>query len=140
MGEPLIPLSYLELDCPAPATGWAAELDRRGIETVVDDIGRVCVDRSDARDLLAEHAADQVRKARHRAEVEQQAIECDRRFRAALPRGVPAAAVPDGMSAGLLLMASDPMDQGRRRETVLQHALAHPDGALIYHPVNGEAS
>jgi hypothetical protein len=50
----LVPLSVLELDLPAPGDGWAAHLAHRGVEIVLDDIGRAAVARSDARMLFAE--------------------------------------------------------------------------------------
>jgi hypothetical protein len=138
MGE-LVPLSELSLDLAVPATGWAAELSRRGIETVVDDIGRPAIARSDARDLLTERREQQEAAARHREQVEQRAIEADRLFRQQLPPGVPAGAVPPGVTAGLLMMLSDPANQGSRRESVLEHSLAHPAGEILFHPIGGEA-
>ena len=38
-----VPLSVLELDLPAPTIGWAAGLAEKGIGTVLDDLGRLCV-------------------------------------------------------------------------------------------------
>jgi hypothetical protein len=133
-----VPLTELERDLPAPAAGWAAELDRRGVAVVLDDLGRAAVDRATARVLFAEHREQQEAAARRRAEIEQRAIEADQRFRASLPAGVPAGAVPEGISGGQLMMLSDPM-QGSRRQSVLEHALEHPDGALIFHPINEDA-
>jgi hypothetical protein len=59
-------------------------------------------------------------------------------FRARLGQGIPADAVPAGVSAAQLMMASDPMGQGSRRESVLHHALARRDGA-VYHPIARES-
>jgi hypothetical protein len=137
-GEP-VPLSQLTLDLPEPAAGWAAELAARGIAVVADDLGRPSITRGAARELFAEHREQRAAAARHREEIEQRAIEADRAFRAALPAGVSFDAVPAGMSAGMLMMAADPMQGSRRRESVLEHALANPDGALIFHPVGGES-
>jgi hypothetical protein len=127
-----IPLSVLSLDLPA--------LDRRHIVTVTDSIGRESVSREDARRLLAERRADEARQARKRAEVERQAIEADQAFRAQLARGIPATSVPAGVTAAELMMLSDPMDQGPRRESVLEHALEHAGGAVVFHPIRGEES
>jgi hypothetical protein len=138
MGE-LIPLTELSLSLPVPATGWAAELDRRGILIEPDDIGRPAISRAAARDLLSEHREDEARKARKREEIERQAVEADKAFRASLPGGVSAATIPEGVTAAELLMLSDPM-QGAQRESVLEHALANPDGAIVYHPLNENAS
>jgi hypothetical protein len=52
--EDRIPLSHLELDLPAPTTGWLIELDRRGISVITDDIGRQAISRDDARRLITE--------------------------------------------------------------------------------------
>jgi hypothetical protein len=55
-GEP-VPLSVLELDLPAPTIGWAAGLAERGIEVVLDDLGRLAVSRANARRLFEEKRA-----------------------------------------------------------------------------------
>lgn len=132
----LVPLSHLHLDVPAPAAGWRVELDRRGIATVVDDLGRPCISRSDVRELLDEDRANEARKARRRAAAEAAAVAADREWRAGLPSGIPAGAVPEGLTAAALMMAADPMDQRPRRESVLEHALANRDGA-VFRPVGG---
>jgi hypothetical protein len=138
MGEP-IPLAVFELDYPTPPAGWAAELNRRGVAIVLDDIGRPSIPRAAARDLLTEHREEEARKARHREEIERRAIEADRAFRAQLSRGIPADAVPVGMTAAQLMMAADPMDERSQRESVLQHALRYRDGAIVYHSIGGES-
>jgi hypothetical protein len=131
-----VPLTELERDLPAPAVGWAAELGRRGVAVVLDDLGRAAVDRATARVLFTEHREQQEAAARHRAEIEQRVIAADEARRAALPKGVPAGMVPEGMTAGLLMMAADPM-QGSRRESVVADALKN-DGRLIYRPIRDE--
>jgi hypothetical protein len=88
--------------------------------------------------LFTEHREQQEAADRRRAEIEQRAVEADKAFRASLPAGIPAGAVPTGVSAAELMMLSDPMDQGSRRESVLEHALANPDGAIIYRPIRDE--
>jgi hypothetical protein len=55
-----------------------------------------------------------------------------------LPAGIPANAVPTGMSAAELMMASDPFPASRR-QSVLEHALEHPSGATVFTPVGGES-
>src|SRR5829696_7710579 len=118
----LVPLSVIALDLPAPAVGWAAELAGRGVEVVRDDLGRPSITRAAARDLFAEHREQQEAIARRRAEIEQRVIAADEARRAALPRGIPVHAVPEGMSAAQLMMAADPMGDRSRRESVLEHA------------------
>jgi hypothetical protein len=139
MPEQVVPLSELERDLPAPADGWAAELERRGVAVLEDDLGRAAVDRATARVLFAEHRERQEAAARRREEIEQRAVEADQRFRASLPAGIPAGAVPEGISAGQMMMLSDPM-QGSRRQSVLEHSLEHPAGAIVYTPINEDAS
>jgi hypothetical protein len=65
-----VPLSAIALDLPAPAAGWAFELERRGIPIVLDDIGRPSISRDAARDLLAARREQEEAAARHREEVE----------------------------------------------------------------------
>jgi hypothetical protein len=136
--EPAVPLTELERDLPAPADGWAAELDRRGVAVVLDDLGRAAVDRATARALFAEHRESEARAARKREELERQVIAADEARRAALPKGIPVDAVPAGVSAAELLMLSDPFPV-KRRQSVLEHALEHPGGATVYTPVGGES-
>jgi hypothetical protein len=140
MPEPVVPLAELERDLPTPAAGWAAELAGRGVEVVLDDLGRASVTRAAARLLFTEHLAQEELAARKRAELEQRAIEADQRFRASLPPGIAADQVPEGISAGQLMMLSDPEREKGRRESVLEHSLSNPAGALIYHPINEDAS
>ena len=136
--NPTIPLSHLELDYPTPTVGWGVELDRRGVAIVLDDVGRPAISRAAAAELLTEQRAQQEAAARHREEIEQRAIEQDQRFRARLAGGIPADAVPAGMTAAMLMMASDPMDQRPRRESLLDHALAREEG-IVYHPIRDES-
>jgi hypothetical protein len=134
MPERAVPLSELALDLPAPAVGWVAELERRGVAVIEDDLGRLAVDRATARSLFAEHRQQQEEAARRREELEQRLIAADEARRAAIPKGVPLSEVPTGMTAAELLMSSDPM-QGPRRESVLEHALSNRGGA-VYHPIH----
>jgi hypothetical protein len=134
-----VPLTELERDLPVPAGGWSAELDRRGVAVVLDDLGRAAVDRATARVLFTEHHEAEARKARKQAELNRRAVEADQRFRASLPAGIPAGMVQEGISGGMLMMLSDPM-QGSRRQSVLEHALEHPSGAIVYTPISEDAS
>jgi len=99
-----------------------------------DWAGRPTITWSAAAELLASLRAE---KARVLAAIEERAIAADAARRAALPTGIPAGAVPEGMSAAQLMMASDPM-RGSRRESVVHHALANPDGAIVYHSIRDE--
>jgi hypothetical protein len=136
--EPVL-LVELERDLAPPADGWAAELDRRGVVVVADDLGRPAIDRATARALFAEAREQQEAAARKRAEIERQVIAADEARRAALPKGIPVDAVPTGMSAAELLMLSDPFP-AKRRQSVLEHSLEHPGGSVIFTPINEDAS
>jgi hypothetical protein len=104
----------------------------RGIR--YDWAGRPTCTWSAAAELLASLRAEQ---ARMLAEVEERLVAADQAFRASLPAGIPAGAIPPGMTGGQLMMAADPM-RGSRRESVVHHALANPDGAILYHPLQPE--
>jgi hypothetical protein len=86
-GEP-IPLSVLALDLEAPVGGWHHYLSECGVEIINDDLGRRSVRRADAARLLREQTAARQRARELAQRNEQQAIEADRQWRAALPKGV----------------------------------------------------
>jgi hypothetical protein len=105
----------------------------RGIR--FDWAGRPTCTWSAAAELLASLRAE---RARVVAAIEERAIEADQVFRAGLPSGVPVGMVPEGMTAVQLVMAADPMLQGSRRESVLEHALSN-GGQPVYHPLHEDA-
>ncbi len=131
--EQLIPLSVLELELPAPDAGWAAHLADRGISITIDDIGRAAVARGDARRLFDEKRERETRARDHAAVVERQAIEQDQRFRASLGVGLPASALPHGMTYGDVV-ASAELDrkQYRPRATLVEDLLSNSDD-LTFH-------
>jgi hypothetical protein len=132
----LIPLSHLELDLPAPTTGWLIELDRRGVKILTDDLGRLAVSRADARMLLDEQREDEARRREAAERQEQQAIEADRLRRASIWSGLPATAIPEGVSAASAMFAAD-RDAQPRRQSPLQHALSN-EGGIVFHPIQGD--
>ena len=73
-------------------------------------------------------------RAQLNAEIEERLVEADAARRAAIPRGIPVSAVPAGMSAAEMLMASDPFP-AKRRQSVVEHSLANPAGAIVYTPL-----
>jgi len=97
--------------------------------------GHPCLSWVDAERLLLRSRRDRLQL---HAEIEERLVAADAARRALIPRGVPANLVPTGMSAAELLMASDPFP-AKRRQSVLEHSLEHPAGALVYTPVNEEA-
>ena len=132
MGEP-VPLDYLELSLPAPTTGWHLELDRRGIPIETDDIGRECISRADARELILERRESEAR-ARAAAERNDAAIEA-RRLAQLIP-GTPWHEIPEGVTAAEM-WAQREKDARPRRESVLDHALS--GGGIILHPLGPDS-
>jgi hypothetical protein len=131
--DDLIPLSVLELDLPAPTTGWLIELDRRHIQVVSDDIGRPSISRDDARTLIAEHHEAEARNREALQRQEQKAIADDRAFRARLPKGLPWYEFPDGVSPAEAWQAAELAAQPKRT-SLLEEALSNSD-TLTYHPL-----
>jgi hypothetical protein len=105
----------------------------RGVR--LDWAGRPQVTWTVAAELLASIKAEQARVV---AEIEERVVAAAEARLAAIPRGIPVDAVPTGVSAAELMMLSDPFP-AKRRESVLEHSLEHPDGALVYHPVGGDS-
>ena len=119
----LIPLSHFELDHPRPPEGWANFLGRRAIAFVPDDLGRDCVRRQDARRLLDERRADQLRAAKLRQLAEAEAVEADQRRRALIWKGVSATALPEGVTASAAMLQAA-KDESPRRRSMLEEAFA----------------
>ncbi|HEY6688334.1 MAG TPA: hypothetical protein VI094_19240 [Propionibacteriaceae bacterium] len=134
--EPLVPLSVLQLDLDAPVGGWASYLADRHIEVVADDIGRMSVSRDAARLLFAEEREREERQARHRKLVEAKAVADDQLRRSQIWGGVPAEALPVGVSASSVMLQAA-RDAQPKRQSVLQHALAN-SGEMVFHPIRDE--
>jgi hypothetical protein len=143
--EPLIPLSVLALDLPAPAVGWHAHLAAKGIKVVGDDLGRDCVARGDARRLFDEKREHEVRQAALRKLAEQEAVEADRAWRAQLPKGGPWHAVPDDTLPAAAMLAAAKAAQPRRTpshnewlfgetDTMVQELVDEPAPELVEEP------
>jgi hypothetical protein len=128
-GEP-IPLSVLELDLPAPTIGWSAGLAEKGIGTVLDDLGRLCVARADARRLFDLHREHEQRKREVLRRQELAAVEADRQRRSQIWGGVRADSLPVGVSAGDA-MAAAAHDGQPKRTTPLEEAFAGE--SMTYH-------
>jgi hypothetical protein len=134
--EQPVPLSVLQLDLPAPSIdGWDTYLAGKGIEIMLDDLGRPAISRDDARMLLTEKREDEIRRREWAARQEQQAVERDRAFRAALPKGTHWTDVPDGVSAAQLWVQAE-KDAKPKRRTPLEAALAGE--GMVYRPLQGE--
>jgi hypothetical protein len=133
--EQLIPLSVLALDLDTPAQGWAAHLATRDIEIVLDDLGRAAVTRTDARRLFVGRAEHEAKRAEFLAAADRQAEEFDRQWRAQLGVGIPASAIPAGMSYAEAMFANELNShayQPRRRS--MAEDLFDNSGELVFHP------
>jgi hypothetical protein len=128
----LIPLSQLSLDVDEPSVGWAVYLADHNIPVDFDDIGRPAVSRADARQLLDEQHENEARVREVARRQEQQAIEADQRFRAALPVGVSWYEIPDGVLP-VVAMTQAARDAQPKRTTPLEEALSGE--SMIFHPL-----
>jgi hypothetical protein len=135
--DDLVPLSHLQLDLPQPVEGWPTFLGLRGVVIRPDDLGRDSVSHGDARRLLDERRADELRKQRHLAVVEQEAIEADRLWRASLPRGVPVSGIPEGATYGDVVRQAE-LEALPRRRSLVEESLG--GDTMVFHPIQGEAS
>jgi hypothetical protein len=131
-----IPLSVLALDLATPTIGWEHYCSDRNIAIVRDDLGRDCINRVDARQLFAEHAAAEERRRAVMARVEQQAIAADQARRAQIWGGLPADSLPVGVSATDAMVAAardaqpkrqSPMEEAFSGESMTYHAWPNED-------------
>ena len=135
--EPLIPVSHLELDLPTPTIGWSAGLAEKGISTVRDDLGRLCVARADARRLFDEHREGEARRREAMQLQEQAAVEADRAFRAALHPGIPWFALPVGVSYGQAAAAAEAAAQPQRVPSRGEWLFGETD-TMVFHSMEGQ--
>ncbi len=136
--DELIPLSVLALDLSTPVEGWTVYLERRCIEIVTDDLGRLAVARGDARRLFAEQRENEVRRAALREAAEQRAVEADQRFRAQLGVGVPASAIPAGMTYAAAVLSAELDGQAYRPRASVAEDLLDNSGGLTFHPIRSD--
>jgi hypothetical protein len=116
----LIPLSHFALDHPQPSEGWSNFLGRRGITLRPDDIGRDSIRRSDAQKLLHEQRANELRAAKLRQLAEAEAEEASQRQLAQISKGVPAAALPEGMTPATAMLLGGQDETPRRKSPVAE--------------------
>jgi hypothetical protein len=138
----LVPLSHLQLDLPAPGEGWPVHLAHRGVEITLDDLGRASIARADARRLFSERREAEARSRERAADLERQMVERDRQFRASLGRGIPADAIPHGMTYAEAVVSAELDSQVYRpKASVIADAL--DNGGMTFHslaPVAGDES
>jgi hypothetical protein len=141
MPEAPVALVELSLSLDEPSVGWVAYLATKGVEIVEDDLGREAILRVDARQLFSEHRADEVRKAEHRARQEREAERADRLWRAQLPQGVSAAAIPPGLTFAEAAWSAELDSVGYRpRRTTMAEDLFDNSGTLTFHSLTGHAA
>jgi hypothetical protein len=131
--EDVIALSVLQLDLPQPPEGWAVFLGRRGVAIVPDSLGRDAIGHDAARRLLAERRADELRRVRHLAVAEAEAVEADRVKFQQIWKGLSVDDLPVGVTAGdaMLQAARDSLP---KRQSVLEESLSNSP-EMSYHPI-----
>jgi hypothetical protein len=138
MTEPFSPVSHLELDIDAPGNGWAAYLSEKGLNVVLDDVGRLCVARGDARQLFTERREAEARAREVMARNEQAAVQRDQEWRAALPAGIPWHRMPDsGLLPVVAMTAAAKAEQPRRTPSQTEWLFGETD-TMVYHELPPE--
>jgi hypothetical protein len=127
-----VPLSHLELDLPTPVEGWVGFLAARDIEVTLDDIGRLAVTRADAKRLLTEKREAEGRAREMAAARDRVAIEQDQRWRASLPHGVSASAIPAGSTFAEAALSVE-LDSVAYQPSTLAEDFFSRDEAIVYH-------
>jgi hypothetical protein len=119
-----VPLSHLVLDlAERPAAEWGPFFAARGVEVVLDDLGRPAVSRTDAHRLFAEAREMEALAREVAARREAEAIEQDRQRRASIWTGVSADDLPVGAAPAAAMLAAA-RDAEPKRTTPLQEALS----------------
>jgi hypothetical protein len=130
-----IPLTVLQLDHPAPAAGWTAYLAGRGVEIVEDDLGREAISRGDAKILLDEQRKREAKRAELLARADEAAEQFDREWRAQLGVGIPASAIPAGMTYAAAVASAELDGVGYRpRATLVADVLDNDAETMMFHP------
>jgi hypothetical protein len=138
--EQPVPLVELELSLGAPAVGgWDVYLAGHGVPVVADDLGRPAVARTAARMLIAERREAEARSREKAAERERQLVERDRQFRASLGRGIPADAIPAGMTYAEAVASAELDGQAYRPRASVMEDLLDNSGGLTFHPIGPAA-
>jgi hypothetical protein len=135
--ESPIPLSVLSLDLDVPPAGWTPFLQGRGIEIVLDSIGRSAISSSDAKMLLDEKHENERRRHEAAVRAEQAAVEADKAWRAALPRGLHWTDVPDGVLPVVAMTAADRAAQPRRTPSRAEWLFNEVDDTMVFHSLQG---
>jgi hypothetical protein len=132
-----IPLSVLELDLATPTMGWSAYLAEKGINVLLDDLGRLSIHRVDAKRLFVEKREAEQKAREIAAATERAAIEKDQQFRAALPRGLPWYALPDGVSFAEAAAAAEAAEHPSRTPSPGEWLFGGAD-SMVYHELPQE--
>ena len=128
----LVPLSVLSLDLDPPPEGWTDYLSARNVAVELDDIGRLAITRSDARQLFDEHREAEVRAAELRAKQEQALVEQSRQMLASLPKGTPWWKAV-GLSAAEAMMMGEHANRPKSvHQQLLEDALSGGGNTMIF--------
>ena len=138
LSENLVPLSHFQLDHPQPPEGWANFLGRRAIKFLPDDLGRDCIRRQDARRLLDEKRASELRAAKLRQLAEQEAVEADRLRMEQIWKGVSADMVPIGAHPVTAMLAAAKAARPRRQSPVEAAFDNSPGGYTVQNLPRGD--
>jgi hypothetical protein len=112
-------------------------LGKRAIAFVPDDLGRDCVRRQDARRLLDEQRADELRRRAVARQQEQDQEEADRQRRAQIWQGVPASELPDGVPPVVAMTAAAKAAQPRRTPSHTEWLFGEVDDTMVFHSLQG---
>jgi hypothetical protein len=115
---------------------WDVYLAGHGVPVMADDISRPAVARSAARMLIAEQHEREARRRAKAAKVERAAVEQDRQWRRQLHGGIPASAIPHGMTYGQAVASAELDGQAYRPRASVVEDLLSNDGSLTFHPIH----
>ena len=93
------------------------------LKVVADDLGRPAISRASARTLIAERAADEVRRREVAARLEREAIARDEERKANVWAGLPKDRIPVGMTATEAMLQAAAADRPMRRKSMLEESL-----------------
>ena len=126
----LIPIAHLGLNLDEPTNGWAAMFTERGIEVVEDDMLRPSILRSEARSLMSERRAWEMKNAESDRRRQKELVRESR----PVPRGIPRPAGADpGLTAYEIMRGvdadaerSDPARRMSPQEEFLERSFGRP--------------
>jgi hypothetical protein len=104
---------------------------------VLDDLGRLCIRRTDAKQLFDEQREQETRQREMMQRNERAAIEADRQWRAALPRGAAWYDIPAGVHPATALLQAAKDAEPRRTPSQVEWMFGETD-TMVFHSLQGE--